>query len=557
MSGDRETHRLFDSYEEALEAYQRLQHQSLDDMLPEHLRKQEWREHVDEQDYNAILLWREFRNIYDEVTQQSSLPLYLVVREALKNLKREIASGAIYGRKDANGNWMVTRTDEKNLNRLEELTNLFSLTRFLANKKEQVKVDFKRKFGSLAEQYQEVIDKKLESNLIKKAHHDSMIMELQKWLLGWEDLPLNQIMPDMIEEKLASFRYRKQPLSNATKRRYRTTLHGFFVWAQSRDLIAYNPVERTLAPRAESVQIGIISPSELKKLLQAALEHDRGMLFRLVLAAFCGLRRSECVRITPDAILDEKDEVFVSASIAKTGKQRFVPLPAAAKAWLALAEYEPAPDEIDRLYENRHGRCLKKMAEIAGITLPHNALRHSFASYAAAKTHDIPRVSMWLGHSGTNMTEKHYREGVRAAEGEAWFHVFPEETGHYPAVFVDLFFKLPADVMERLSVSTYVHKVHQGLFRLTPDPGIKKRPVLTGMQRITAEASTTKEKSKKGYYDDIFEENAKRENYTEVAWAIRQEFLQELESKGGRSCSGCARGALVRKYTRKLKEMDA
>lgn len=34
---------------------------------------------------------------------------------------------------------------------------------------------------------------------------------------------------------------------------------------------------------------------------------------------------------------------------------------------------------------------------------------------------------MWLGHSGTNMTEKHYREGIRAAEGEAWFYVFPEQ----------------------------------------------------------------------------------------------------------------------------------
>ena len=49
------------------------------------------------------------------------------------------------------------------------------------------------------------------------------------------------------------------------------------------------------------------------------------------------------------------------------------------------------------------------------------------ASYAAAKTHDIPRVSMWLGHTSSNMTEKHYREGVRAAEGEAWFNIFPEE----------------------------------------------------------------------------------------------------------------------------------
>lgn len=177
----------------------------------------------------------------------------------------------------------------------------------------------------------------------------------------------------MIEEKLASFRYRKQPLSNATRRRYRTTLHGFFVWAQSRDLIAYNPVKRTLAPRAESVEIGIISPGDLKKLLQAALDHDKGMLFRLVLAAFCGLRRSECVRITPDDILDEKDEVFVSASIAKTGKQRFVPLPTAAKAWLALAKYEPPPDEIDRLHENRHGRCLKnwqKLQELFCLITP-------------------------------------------------------------------------------------------------------------------------------------------------------------------------------------------
>lgn len=150
------------------------------------------------------------------------------------------------------------------------------------------------------------------------------------------------------------------------------------------------------------------------------------MLFRLVLAAFCGLRRSECVRITPDAILDEKDEVFVSASIAKTGKQRFVPLPTAAKAWLALAKYEPPPDEIDRLHENRHGVASKnwqKLQELFCLITP----CASFASYAAAKTHDIPRVSMWLGHTSSNMTEKHYREGVRAAEGEAWFNIFPEE----------------------------------------------------------------------------------------------------------------------------------
>ncbi len=74
------------------------------------------------------------------------------------------------------------------------------------------------------------------------------------------------------------------------------------------------------------------------------------------------------------------------------------------------------------------GVASKNWQKLQEFVLPHNALRHSFASYAAAKTHDIPRVSMWLGHTRSNMTEKHYREGVRAAaEGEAWFNIFPEE----------------------------------------------------------------------------------------------------------------------------------
>ncbi|MFQ7015746.1 MULTISPECIES: hypothetical protein [unclassified Akkermansia] len=55
MPGNRQRHWLFTFHEEAFEAYQRIQHQSVDGMLPEHF----------------------------------SLPLYFVFRKALKNLKRE------------------------------------------------------------------------------------------------------------------------------------------------------------------------------------------------------------------------------------------------------------------------------------------------------------------------------------------------------------------------------------------------------------------------------------------------------------------------------------
>lgn len=436
--------RLFSSYDDALEAYRQLQQESYAELLPKHLQGRNWRQYVDDGDYDAILLWREFRKIYDEVTQQSSLPLQLVVREALKSMQQEIANGAVYGHRDAEGHWVVTPADEERLKRLDELTDLFSMMRFLSNKRKQVSVDFQRKFGLLARQYREVVDKRLEANVIRAAHRNNVTQELQRWLQGWEEVPVNQITPDMIEEKLESFTYRGMPLGNASKKRYRTTLYGFFAWARSRDLVARNPVERTIAPRAIPVAIGIISPEVLKRLLQAAAEYDRGMLFPLSLAAFCGLRRSECVRMSPDAVLSEKGEVFVSAAIAKTGKQRFVPLPEAAAAWLALAEFEPFSSQDDRQYDvGQYGKRLSKLARLAGVKLPRNALRHSFASYAAARTHDVPRVSMWLGHAGTNMTEKHYREGVRQAEGEEWFLVFPDDetTTHSGSGIIETFNK--------------------------------------------------------------------------------------------------------------------
>lgn len=117
--------------------------------------------------------------------------------------------------------------------------------------------------------------------------------------------------------------------------------------------------------------------------------------------------------------------------------------------------------------------------------------------------------------------------------------------------------KLPGDIQERLAVAVHAYKIHQGLFRLAPSQGIKSRPVLTAAQRITAEASTSTIKKDKGYYENIFEENANREDYSELVWAVRQEFLQEIELQGGDSCPSCTRGSLIRKYTKKLQELDA
>jgi site-specific recombinase XerD len=60
----------------------------------------------------------------------------------------------------------------------------------------------------------------------------------------------------------------------------------------------------------------------------------------------------------------------------------------------------------------------------AFVTLPHNSLRHSFASYLLAETKDFPAVSYDMQHSKTAMTEK-YEGRATEADAKRYFAVLP------------------------------------------------------------------------------------------------------------------------------------
>jgi hypothetical protein len=66
----------------------------------------------------------------------------------------------------------------------------------------------------------------------------------------------------------------------------------------------------------------------------------------------------------------------------------------------------------------------RKAATIA--EWPHNALRHSFASYRLAATQDAPRVALELGHSGSpQLVFSHYREVVTPEDAERYWQIRP------------------------------------------------------------------------------------------------------------------------------------
>jgi integrase len=56
---------------------------------------------------------------------------------------------------------------------------------------------------------------------------------------------------------------------------------------------------------------------------------------------------------------------------------------------------------------------------------PRNGLRHSFASYRLAETHDAPRVASELGHTTPQLLYNTYRERVLPEEAARYWKITP------------------------------------------------------------------------------------------------------------------------------------
>jgi integrase len=84
-------------------------------------------------------------------------------------------------------------------------------------------------------------------------------------------------------------------------------------------------------------------------------------------------------------------------------------------------------DDTEAKAEGQLNRWMREIRGAAGLPAwPHNALRHSFASHAAAFHGDFAKVATWLGHArDPRLLVARYRHAVREEEGAAWFSVLP------------------------------------------------------------------------------------------------------------------------------------
>jgi integrase len=285
-----------------------------------------------------------------------------------------------------------------------------------------------------------------EREVVSASHLAALKNRLKRFVSYFDkDEPAGSVTTDGVEKAMASMR--AGGMSPQTVKGIRTAAHGLFQWALDRDLVSSNPITRAKAPKVKQGEVGTISESQLKGLLRTALKIAPRSVPALAVWAFCGVRRAELCRLRFDDLDVKRKELRISAKVAKTGVARYVPAPAALFVWLDAAKTagvapigklvpggmkkgpdgQLIPDDSEQKSEGQLNRWLCEIRPKAGLAeWPNNALRHSFASHAAAMHEDFAKVATWLGHArDPRLLVARYRHAVAKDEGKKWFDVLP------------------------------------------------------------------------------------------------------------------------------------
>ncbi len=224
------------------------------------------------------------------------------------------------------------------------------------------------------------------------------------------------------------------PLSNNSKDRIVTLLHGIFVRACKVHKLPVNPIagiERH--PAKLSGDIEVFSPKEVWALVRAAESEQDGAIF--LTAAFTGLRLGELRALHwrdvdfAGSVLRVRTSYTVGALTSpKSGKVRSVPLaPDVAQALARLAYRGLFTGEDDLVFPADDGgflddsalrRRYKAALKRAGLRpLRFHDLRHTFGTGMIAKA-DIRRVQEWMGHSDIQTTMRYLHYAPREEDAQ-------------------------------------------------------------------------------------------------------------------------------------------
>ncbi|HED52952.1 MAG TPA: tyrosine recombinase XerD [Phycisphaerales bacterium] len=238
----------------------------------------------------------------------------------------------------------------------------------------------------------------------------------------------DQITPRLLSDHLQHLSANRG-LAGSSVVRHLATIRVFCRWLHAMGLIEDNPADILDRPSSWQKLPGVLSPSQMRRLLDAPREpddpkpsapplwiRDRAIL-ELMYAS--GLRASEVGAVGLNDFIPDTGLIKITG---KGDKQRLVPVgrPAmdAVQTYLNLCRpmlLMAADSPTDRLFLSRTGRPLervalwqivKKYAKIAGLSDVHpHTLRHSFATHLLSGGADLRVVQDLLGHADIATTQ--------------------------------------------------------------------------------------------------------------------------------------------------------
>lgn len=258
-----------------------------------------------------------------------------------------------------------------------------------------------------------------------------------------------EITPRHLAGHIAALTSRRKMASSSVAR-HLATMRMFFRWAFANGRIDTNPTEWLERPTQWQRLPGVISPGNMRALLDAPRPAEGGqdaqlplwMRDRAILEFMyaCGLRASEVGAL---GVNDIHGTLGVITVTGKGDKQRLVPFgrPAEESLERYLEDCRPLlvrPDGRDRgrMFLSRTGRPLervavwqivKRNARAAGLAdvYPH-LLRHTFATHLLSGGADLRVVQELLGHSKIATTQIYTRvDQPRLREIHKKFHPRP------------------------------------------------------------------------------------------------------------------------------------
>jgi integrase len=210
-------------------------------------------------------------------------------------------------------------------------------------------------------------------------------------------------------------------------------------------VITRNPAAEVPRPSlVDDGEIAILSVPRCARLLVRASRrarwgfeagHEFGDLLPYVaLGLFGGIRPEEVQRLTWDAIDLVERHVVISGKRAKTRARRVVDLSPNAVAWLCQvpesARVGPVcPPNFRKRWERLRRACGWAIVDgERGQPWPHDALRHSFASYHYAQHRNESLLQTQMGHTSGGVLFRHYRAIATRKQAEAFWGITPPAT---------------------------------------------------------------------------------------------------------------------------------